>query len=307
MSLTPQVREQIERLIHHHPVVLFMKGTRQSPECGFSARTVQLLDHLISHYETYDVLSDPEIRNGIKEYSDWPTIPQLYVRGVFVGGCDILQEMHANGEIYEVLGLEAPRAEAPDIAVTDACVPLLSDARARSEVDTLHLQVSPRFQYRLGFGPAQGGELRVETNGFVILVDRDSASRAHGLRLDAVQTPEGLRITIDNPNVPKVKSIQPQELRARLDAGESMPLFDVRTPEEAAKACIQGAVLVDQNVAEQIEQLPRDVHMVFFCHHGGRSRAAAEHFASMGFTNVYNLEGGIDAWCCQVDPTIPRY
>jgi monothiol glutaredoxin len=307
MSLAPEIRDQIERLIHHHPVVLFMKGNRQAPECGFSSRTVQLLDQLIPHYETFDVLSDPAMRDGIKEYSDWPTIPQLYVRGVFIGGCDLVHEMHANGEIYEVLGLEAPRAQAPEITVTDACAPLLADARTRSGVDTLHLQVDPRFQYRLGFGPAQGNELRVETNGFVILVDRDSAVRANGLRLDAVQTPEGMRITIDNPNVPKVKSLRPAELRERLDSGEPVRLFDVRTPEEVAKACIQGAVLVDQSVAEQIEQFPRDTFLVFHCHHGGRSRAAAEHFASMGFTNVHNLEGGIDAWCCEVDPSLPRY
>ena len=91
--------ERIQGLIDGDDVVLFMKGTRQGPQCGFSAQVVQILDSLIPEYATVNVLADPEIRQGIKDFSNWPTIPQLYVRGEFVGGCDIVTEMYQTGEL----------------------------------------------------------------------------------------------------------------------------------------------------------------------------------------------------------------
>ena len=93
MSLDPSTRDRIRSLIDANPVLLFMKGHRTAPQCGFSARVVRVLDSLIPDYHTVDVLADPEIREGIKTFSDWPTIPQLYVKGEFVGGCDIIQEI----------------------------------------------------------------------------------------------------------------------------------------------------------------------------------------------------------------------
>ena len=98
-----------------------------------------------------------------------------------------------------------------------------------------------------------------------------------------------------------------QELRAWLDSGEPLHLYDVRTPDEHRKARIAGATLVDARVAAEIEKLPRDTRLVFHCHHGGRSQAAAEHFAALGFTNVYNLAGGIAAWSAEIDPSVPNY
>ena len=96
---TNPTHERIATLIAAHPVVLFMKGDRRQPQCGFSARVVQLLDQRLPEYETVDVLSDPALRQGIKDFSDWPTVPQLYVGGEFVGGCDIVTEMAASGEL----------------------------------------------------------------------------------------------------------------------------------------------------------------------------------------------------------------
>ena len=94
---------RIADLVKSNDVVLFMKGTALFPQCGFSSRAVAILDRLGATYETVDVLQDPEIRNGIKEYSDWPTIPQLYVKGEFVGGSDIMMEMFESGELQELL------------------------------------------------------------------------------------------------------------------------------------------------------------------------------------------------------------
>ena len=96
-------RERIDALVKSNDVVLFMKGTALFPQCGFSSRAVAILDHLGASYETVDVLQDQEIRQGIKEYSDWPTIPQLYVKGEFLGGCDIAREMFQSGELKQML------------------------------------------------------------------------------------------------------------------------------------------------------------------------------------------------------------
>lgn len=98
------IRNTIQTDIDTHRVVLFMKGTKAFPQCGFSARVVEILDQHGVTYETRNVLADPALREGIKAFSSWPTIPQLYVGGKFVGGCDIVNEMNANGELSAVLG-----------------------------------------------------------------------------------------------------------------------------------------------------------------------------------------------------------
>ncbi|MGI8932189.1 MAG: Grx4 family monothiol glutaredoxin [Sphingomicrobium sp.] len=101
-------KERIDALVKSHDVVLFMKGTPLFPQCGFSSRAIAILDHLGAPYETVDVLQDQDIRGGIKDYSDWPTIPQLYVRGEFVGGSDIMMEMFESGELQTLVSGEAP-------------------------------------------------------------------------------------------------------------------------------------------------------------------------------------------------------
>ncbi|HEX9490294.1 MAG TPA: Grx4 family monothiol glutaredoxin [Stellaceae bacterium] len=102
-SINNTVVERIKRDIADHPVVLYMKGTPVFPQCGFSAAVVQILTHMGVKFKGVDVLSDPEIRQGIKEFSSWPTIPQLYVQGEFVGGCDIVREMFEAGELGDFL------------------------------------------------------------------------------------------------------------------------------------------------------------------------------------------------------------
>ena len=94
---------RIAEIVNGNDVVLFMKGTPLFPQCGFSSRAIAILDHLAVKYETVDVLQDMEVRQGIKAYSDWPTIPQLYVKGEFVGGSDIMMEMYEAGELEQLL------------------------------------------------------------------------------------------------------------------------------------------------------------------------------------------------------------
>jgi monothiol glutaredoxin len=103
MTMTDDVRSRIEGLIKSHRVMLFMKGTRQFPACGFSNSVVQILNREGATFETFNILSDPEVRQTLKEYSSWPTYPQLYVEGKFVGGCDIVTEMHRTGDLAKEL------------------------------------------------------------------------------------------------------------------------------------------------------------------------------------------------------------
>ena len=103
MTTDATVTDRIKQDIADNIVVLFMKGTPVFPQCGFSARVVQILTQMGIKFKGIDVLADPAIRQGIKEFSNWPTIPQLYVKGEFVGGCDIISEMYENGELKQVL------------------------------------------------------------------------------------------------------------------------------------------------------------------------------------------------------------
>ena len=102
-TLEPVITERIQSEINSQDVVLFMKGTPVSPQCGFSAAVVGVLSHLGVQFRGVNVLEDNDIREGIKTFSDWPTIPQLYVKGEFMGGCDIVREMYETGELMEML------------------------------------------------------------------------------------------------------------------------------------------------------------------------------------------------------------
>ena len=101
--MTPEVKARIDQLVNENKVMVFMKGSKLMPQCGFSNNVVQILNTLGVPYETLDVLADPEIRNGIKEYSSWPTIPQIYLNGEFVGGSDIAIELYQSGELQQMV------------------------------------------------------------------------------------------------------------------------------------------------------------------------------------------------------------
>jgi monothiol glutaredoxin len=104
--------ERIEAAVKNNRIMIFMKGNRNFPQCGFSAATVAVFDNLGAPYETADVLSDPELRDQIKAYSSWPTIPQVYIDGKFVGGCDIIRELYESGELQQIVNGTATAARA---------------------------------------------------------------------------------------------------------------------------------------------------------------------------------------------------
>jgi monothiol glutaredoxin len=311
MGLSEPLKERIEQLIQSDKVVLFMKGTRRFPQCGFSNSVVQILDGMLDSYKTVNVLEDPQIRDGIKEYSSWPTIPQLYIAGEFVGGADIVREMLQNGELAQKLGVGGPApAKAPKISVTEGARNAFTDASGEAgPLELLRFEVSPRFEYGLFFGAKQPDDFEVEVGGGMkILVDKASAKRADGVVIDFVEGPGGAGFKIENPNEPaRVKPLSAKQLKEMLDRGEPFELLDVRSEKERGIAKIAAAKHLEQTLLPEIEALPKDTTLVFHCHHGVRSRSAAEHFLSLGFTRVYNLDGGIDAWSISVDPSVARY
>lgn len=101
--MTPELKENLDNVIKQNKIVVFMKGNKMMPQCGFSNNVVQILNHLAVPYEDIDVLQNDQIRQGIKEYSNWPTIPQVYVNGEFIGGCDIMIELFQSGELAQML------------------------------------------------------------------------------------------------------------------------------------------------------------------------------------------------------------
>ena len=120
MSESNPLRDEIQNAISENPVILFMKGTPDQPMCGFSARTVAMLQSVGKPFAAVDVLPDPQIRQELSALSNWPTIPQLFVNGELVGGCDIVTEMYESGELQQSLGAEAQEAPAP---APEAAVP----------------------------------------------------------------------------------------------------------------------------------------------------------------------------------------
>jgi monothiol glutaredoxin len=309
MSLDPALRSRIESLLQSNRVVLFMKGEPRAPQCGFSAKAVGALASLDIDYAHVDVLVDPEIREGIKQYGDWPTIPQLYVGGELVGGSDIIEQMVNSGELHSLLGLPAPDRTPPSITITPAAVGMLREALQNAgDGYTLQVDVDARFNAKLQLAPVDANAIAVEHDGIRAQFDMASARRAQGLTIDWVDDERGRGLVIDNPNAPpQVKTMAVVEANARAAAG-SLTLIDVRPPEERALAAVNVPFSVfDGDALSHLEALPKDTPLAFLCHHGGRSAQAAEHFRGLGFREVYNVEGGIEAWALEADEHVPRY
>ncbi len=302
------VRARIELAVKTNKVVLFMKGNRSFPQCGFSATVISILNQLVPEYETINVLSEPAVRDGIKEYSQWPTIPQLYVDGEFVGGCDIVKSLHASGELHKLLGVKVEPVAAPQITLSPSALKAFSEAAAQAGDQVLRIDANERFQYELYFGDKLATDVIATVDGLAVHVLPTSARRLDGTHIDFVADADGGGFKISNPKEPaRVKPLSAKALKTMLDAGEKLELFDVRTPEERAAASIGKSRLLDKSGQEYLLALDRSTPLVFHCHHGMRSQQAAERFLREGFKNVYNLEGGIDAWSLSVDPSVPRY
>ena len=154
MTLDPETRKKIAQLVASDSVVLFMKGSRSFPQCGFSASVVNILNTLIPKYTTVNILSDADVRSGMKEYSDWPTFPQLFVNGEFVGGADIVRQMHESGDLEKKLGGLVAPARPPAVTVSARAGKELSEAlKEGGGGDVIHLTITPTWEHQLDIGP----------------------------------------------------------------------------------------------------------------------------------------------------------
>lgn len=308
MSLDPALRTRIETLLQSNRVVLFMKGAPNAPQCGFSAKASGALNALLPQgYAHVDVLSDPEIREGIKQYGEWPTIPQLYIDGQLVGGSDIIEQMAGSGELHGALGLPAPDRSPPKLSISPAAAQMLRDAVANAgDGYAVQLEVDARHNVRLQLAPIDANAVAVDVEGVRVQTDWINARRADGVSIDWADDERGRGLVITNPNAPPtVRAIAPADAQARVREG-ALRLIDVRPADERAQASVNVAFDTFDAGVEALEGLPKDAPLAFLCHHGGRSAQAAEHFRQLGFREIYNVEGGIDAWA-DVDESIPRY
>ncbi|HZV22852.1 MAG TPA: Grx4 family monothiol glutaredoxin, partial [Luteimonas sp.] len=278
MSLDPALRTRIDALLAANRVVLFMKGRPDAPQCGFSAKAVGVLGGLGVDYAHVDVLSDAEIREGIKLYGDWPTIPQLYIGGELVGGSDIIEQMANSGELHGALGLPPPDRTPPSITLAPAAVDMLRNAIADAGGDVVvRVEIDPQFRTRLHLAQPDPHAVTVESDGVRVQFDLAGARRAEGLSIDWVDDERGRGLSIDNPNAPPpVRALSPADAIARVADG-SLALVDVRPQEERAMASVASPFMTLDDGLAPFESMPKDTPLAFLCHHGNRSQQAAEH------------------------------
>jgi Grx4 family monothiol glutaredoxin len=163
MSLNQPVHQQISDLVTSHRAVLFMKGTRQLPKCGFSAKVVRILDGLLPDYEAVDVLGSQELRDAVKDFSQWPTFPQFYLNGAFIGGCDIVREMNESGELAALVVASSGAASQAPANNTEAIGGPLGHLGSRHATPTV-VQLTPhQLKLRLDRGEVALFDVRPES------------------------------------------------------------------------------------------------------------------------------------------------
>jgi monothiol glutaredoxin len=299
----------IESFIKKNHTALFMKGNKEQPQCGFSRQVVDALNTLTHDYETFDVLSDPEIREAIKKYSSWPTIPQLYIGGEFIGGCDITLDLMAKGQLATLL--KVPKCtQAPSIKLTPsaqgAFQRAIADSASPNEV--VRVVVPANFEHELSFDQAGPQDFLIKLGDITLAIDPYSAARAANLSIDYVEDKLDGGFAFQNPNCPPpVQEISAQELKDWHDTGKPLLLIDARPEEERKLAHIDFAKPLSSFGPDDLAKIEKEAVVVFHCHHGGRSKRLAEKWRLRGFTKLYNLTGGIAAWSQMVDKNVPNY
>jgi len=306
--MRPEVKTHIESLIKNNAVVLFMKGTKDRPQCGFSKQVIVVLNSLLSDYATVDILADPEIREGIKAFSNWPTIPQLYINQEFIGGCDIVLDLAEKNQLQDMLKLEKAHS-APSISLSPSAEQAFNNALAdQAEGEAIRITIGADFSHGLQFDTPTQSDFRVNINGVELIFDPYSAKRADKLSIDFIEDQLEAGFAFNNPNESAhVKELSVQELLHLRSQDEDFLLIDVRPKAEWDIAHIDFAKRLEEFSPSDLSALDPNLTLVFHCHHGGRSKRVAESFRTKGFKRLYNLTGGIDAWSRMADSSIPLY
>jgi len=296
--MNEQMKEKIENILSQSDCVLFMKGTPQHPQCGFSSNTVKILQELIGdNFSHCNVLADQQIREAIKEYGNWPTIPQLYIKKELIGGNDIVTEMYNTGELQSLLGLEQPERTAATITITEKAKQNILNGIENIGSSVLMLSIDSQFNTRFSIEERKGYEIVTDSDGIKIYMDIGTAKRADGIEIDWVEDLQGAGLVIKNPNEPKaVNQLSIQELKNAMDAGEIEHIYDVRSESEFTARTIPGAKRLDKQTMQEIEALDKKTALVFVCNAGNTSQGACEYYRKNGYVNVNNLVGGISAW-----------
>ena len=291
-------------------VVLFMKGTRSFPQCGFSATVVQILDDLVPEYQTVNVLKDPDLREGIKavlELADHPAaVRRREVRRRLRHRARDVRVGRAAGAARRA-GAQRRRRRACTLTEAARKAVLARPAAARRARCASASAAASSTSSSLD--EPRKGDFEIDAGGVTLLIDPMSAKRADGITIDYASDERR-----------RVPHRQPERARARAPARAGRAQGDARA-RRAVQADRRAHATQEhgdrahrgRHAARRRGRAPargarsRTRPLVFYCHHGMRSRAAAERFAKDGCKRVYNLEGGIDAWSREIDPKVPRY
>ena len=296
--MNEQVRNKIENLVNNSNCLLFMKGNPQHPQCGFSSNTVNILKELLGdNFDFFNVLEDQEVREGIKEYGNWPTIPQLYINKELVGGNDIVTEMYNTGELQSMLNLPQPERVAANISISDKAKQNIMSGIKDIGNHVLMLSIDNQFNTRFSIEEPKGYEIVSEVGDIKIYMDIGTAKRANGIEIDWVEDLQGAGLVINNPNQPKeVNQLSKEEFKKGLEKGLYKHIYDVRSEDQFKAQSIPGSKRLDKENMQEIENLDKDTPLVFVCSVGNTSQGACNFYRKKGFSNINNLVGGVANW-----------
>jgi monothiol glutaredoxin len=296
--MNKETKELIENLVNKNNCILFMKGTPAHPQCGFSSNTVTILKELLGDdFSSFNVLENIEVREGIKEYGNWPTIPQVYVNGELIGGNDIVTEMFNTGELHSMLNLPQPDRTPAKISISDTARKNILSGIEDIGNNVLMLSIDSQFNTRFSIDQPKGYEVISDIDGIKIYMDVGTSKKANGIEIDWVEDLQGAGLVIKNPNEPKaVIQLSVELLKQGIETGEYVHIYDVRSEEQYNSQHIPNSKRLDKDNMQVIESLDKNTPLVFVCTVGNTSQGACEFYRKKGFNNINNLVGGVTAW-----------
>ena len=289
------IQSKILKIIQDNKIILFMKGTKEKPQCGFSANAIKILDELIDDYHTINVLENPKIRKGIKEFSDWPTIPQLYIQEKFIGGCDIVQEMMNSGELLQILKIDIKVNNKIKIEINkEAQEKIKQFLNKFKRKNILRISVNAQYEHFLNIDDKKINDTCIDYNEFQVIMNKLSSSRANGLKITFHKKNNIEGFKIYNPNAPiKPKKITTLDLKNLLKSDKKYTLLDIRKKDEWNKSHLKEAILLCEKPKTFLKLLNKKDKIIIVCNFGNRSLIMAKKIIKLGFQNVYSLSGGI--------------